>query len=203
MLFGFAIILPCFAEENHSTAPGAATERGTTPPRSADDGSAGTGKDAGSPAAKGDEANGVDTRVTVLPRHPRDKMSDVKAVTTATPRNLLERRPRAPAAVETVHRNAIGMTVIRHEGPNQHLGAHNDVQGVTRPPVPDAGHFANTERLGDRTTSNASTIAKSIAPNRGMINGTRQARPGSSLSAIGGPAGTVAGISGTTIRPKH
>ncbi|MGO9702734.1 MAG: hypothetical protein ACLPX7_26140 [Xanthobacteraceae bacterium] len=39
--------------------------------------------------------------------------------------------------------------------------------------------------------------------NRSAINGTNLIRAGSAPSGIGGPAKTVAGINGTTIRPPH
>jgi hypothetical protein len=38
---------------------------------------------------------------------------------------------------------------------------------------------------------------------RGRIDGTHLIRPAPALAVLGGPARTVAGINGTTMRPKH
>jgi hypothetical protein len=48
---------------------------------------------------------------------------------------------------------------------------------------------------------NSSPIRSSV--NRGAIDGSGLIRPSSATSALGGPAKWVAGINGSTIRPKH
>jgi hypothetical protein len=214
-LFGVATIVRCFAQEGRSVATDASAERGSSPPRSGDDASGTVStRDGQSTPRAGGEVDGIDTRITVLPRRPgdgRDKAGDVKVVKPVAPRNLLARRTPAPGASEPAVRNAIGVSVVRHEGLGQPVTGRGAPSTIARNPAvgangiveSPASHFANAERRVDRAPQTANPIVKSIAPNHGGIDGTGLTRRGSVPSGIGGPATFVAGINGTSIRPKH
>lgn len=206
-LFAAAMTAPCVAQENHSTAPDAA-ERVSPAPRSGDDGPAVTGKDVNSPTGKSSEANGIDTRITVTPRHSgeaRDKAGHAEAVKTVSPRNLLT-RPR-PAAAGPAMRNAIGVTVIRHDGfgesGSRSTFPHSPVSAPNTKALTNGGQTAHFNLPMERSLQNAHAGSQPIAPMHGGISGTSLAHGAAAPAAIGGPVTSFGGISGTSFRPKH
>jgi hypothetical protein len=169
-------------------------------------------KNVNPPVANGGDADGIDTRITVLPRRlgsGRDKVGSATVVKSIAPRNLLARPMAAPGASEPAVRNAIGVSVVRREGLEQHIGehvssiAHGAASGAMGVAGTATSRFAKAEGPIERPTPNANLFVKPAALNRGAINGTSLIRPGSAPSGIGGPAKAIAGINGTAIRPKH
>jgi hypothetical protein len=167
-------------------------------------------RDANAPSANNGNPNGIDTRITVFSRRPpggRGKPENAKVVRIA-PRNLLA-RPFAPAAAEPIGRNSIGAFVVHREGPVEHGGPHFPT--VAHSPPPGAigtlgsatGRFAKPDALSVRSVPGANPAVRVGAVNRGTINGTSLARPGSAPSGVGGPAKTAAGLNGSAIRPRY
>ena len=204
-LMGTWISFACLAEEAARDGGGSslpANSDGSLPPARED--VAGGGKD----------SDAIDTRNTAQPRRlgKRDELreGDTKprpfARHTFRPQRLSKREGSGQ-----VSRDAIGLPVIRHDGKEQESGQRHDVPAVVHEPaVAPKGFGANASGGGARTgisvgrsSSNANLIVRPSALNRGTINGTTFARPGVGSSSVGGPAKPVAGISGTTIRPKH
>ena len=56
---------------------------------------------------------------------------------------------------------------------------------------------------GHEAHQSVSPIATTSTINHASINGTGLARPGSGPGIVGGPAKNIAGINGSSIRPKH
>ncbi len=195
----------CLAEDaargsSGSTLP--ANPDGSRPPARED--AAGGGKD----------SDAIDTRITVQPRRlgKRDELREGDTKPRPFARHMF--RPRRLSAREgrgQVTRDAIGLPVARHDGMEQPSGQRHELPGLIHDPaVAPVGFGANANgglaRTGGalgRPSSNANQIVRPAALNRGTINGTNLTRPGVGPSSIGGPAKPVAGISGTTIRPKH
>jgi hypothetical protein len=124
-----------------------------------------------------------------------------KAESSAT-RNFHRRMFSASGASTRTERNAIGVPILQHESTVRHDGEH---PGITGDAAGNGGLAKTEDGLGRPTalTPSAHPHDRSIAPNRGVIDGTAMTRPGRSPSGVGGPAKAVAGINGTTIRPKH
>jgi len=184
-----------------------------------------TANDRSSVETRARDLNAIDTRITVQSRRTNtnpNKLRDLKSMTTSVaPRGAAVRRGNAPEAGNHVARNAVGARVVRHEdGRGRDGKTHGAVAvsaaaaaGIDRS-IPDSLAKADGS-LGGRPSGvqpsvvqpNAiSTVAPTVAPaalNRGMINGTKVVRLGFAPAVIGGPTKTVAGISGTMIRPKH
>jgi hypothetical protein len=222
-LLGASTSERCFAEEGGSGASeGTAVERGGLPPLSSEDVSKhdsqsapGTNGDAakiptGGAASEATHAagqiDGIDTRVTVQPRRPggrRDKVGNT-VVKSIAPRNLLARRMAAPGALGPVVRDAIGVSVTHREGLEHFtIVVHGPATGAIGIAGGATGRVAKPEGSIAPAIPNANALVRPTVLNRGAINGTSLVRPGSSPSGVGGPAKTVAGINGTTIRSKH
>lgn len=169
-----------------------------------------TGEGAPRETSAGGNAEGIDTRITVPPRRSgggRDKIAGPKAVKLVPPRNLLARRAAVPSGAEPVVRNAVGAVVLRHAGFEQHNGERSltvvpsSISGTSNPAASAIGRPVKSLGPSERPTT--SLIVRPVVVNRSAINGTNLIRAGSAPSGIGGPAKTVAGINGTTIRPPH
>jgi len=231
-LFGATPNATSFAEEVRSGAPDGSAERSGPSAASGEPAARSTSKSSAQPVAvgggdaakistgdgapreigAGGDSEGIDTRITVLSRRPgsgRDKFGSPKVVKLIAPRNLLARRPVAPSGTEPAVRNAVGVVIPRREGIEQHNGERSSI--IVRNAASGASGYVGgaTDRIVKpqgsigRPTTNANLIVKPVVVNRGAINGTNLIRPGSAPSGIGGPAKTVAGINGTTIRPPH
>jgi hypothetical protein len=165
-----------FAEES-----GSAAHDGSRPP-SGENAAGGAGKS--EPENK--DSDRIDTRITVQPHAPavrRDEAKELKAkVRSRAASNLRPHGSSAPTPSGGVVRNAIGMPVAL---PRRQRAS---IQVVDRPHI---------------QKPNTSPIVSPTASGRGTINGTGLIRPGHAPSGVGGPAKATAGISGTTIRPKH
>jgi hypothetical protein len=169
----------------------------------------GLGAATNSPAAAGPGDNGdhaIDTSIGIPSRRldrGRSRIENVKARI----RLLMPRRPSTPGTLEPGMRNAIGVPVAPHSGPGRREDEHRGVPTVA-PNSPASGVATNTKAedhlerpafvRGDTGLS-----AGANTSNRGAISGTGAMHPGASPHGIGGPAKTVAGISGTTIHAKH
>ena len=164
--------------------------------------------------AHASDAEAIDTHITVQSRRPQNtpgKARDAKSnFRISVPGNIHARRLPAPGAVNPNARNAIGLPVTRHEGiqerSSEPLGA--PVQSPAHePPGIAAGGAGNLKTDGlERSTiarSNPSPIVSAPFAQRGTINGRGLIRPSSAPSGLGGPAKVVAGINGTSARPKH
>lgn len=201
-LIGTWMSFACLAEEaardgGGSTLP--ANPDGSRPPARED--AAGGGKD----------ADAIDTRITVQPRRlgKRDELREGDTKPRPFARHIF--RPRRSESSGHVTRDAIGLSVARQGGTEPGSGQRHDLPAlVHNPATATSGFGANANgglaRTGGafaRQPSNANSLGKPAALNRGTINGTNLTRPGFGPSSVGGPAKPVAGISGTTIRPKH
>ncbi len=157
----------------------------------------------------GKDSDAIDTRITVQPRRlgRRGEEGHIKPL---APRVFRPRRLSADEGSGLVARDAIGLPVAPHDGlkgvgPRHHVPAlgHNPAGAPTGFGANASGGLARTGGAPGHLPLNANQIARPAALNRGAINGTTIVRPGFGPPSVGGPAKPVAGISGTTIRPKH
>ena len=169
-----------------------------------------TGDGAPKEGSVGGNTEGIDVRITVTARRSgagRDKIAGSKTVKLVAPRNLLARRVGVPIGTQPVVRNAVGAVVLRREGFEQHndgrslVVAPSSISGTSNPAGSTIGKITKPPGSFERPTT--SVIVRPVVVNRGAINGTNLIRPGSAPSGIGGPAKTVAGINGTTIKSRH
>jgi hypothetical protein len=180
------------------------------------EGSHAVAKGGNSPDTHAGDSNAIDTRITVQSgrsRNTSDKARDAKSnFKIIAPGSVHARRLPAPGAVKPNARNAIGLAVTRHEGVQEHIGephgvpvqnAIHDAPGIA---ASGASNLAKTDGGLDRPAigrPSASPVVSAPVPQRGTINGTGLIRPSSAPSGLGGPAKVVAGINGTSTRPKH
>ncbi len=170
------------------------------------------GGDVNPAPSAGKDSDTTDTRITVQPWAPGRRNAAKNADTKHWPfaRPLFRPRRSAHESPGGVTRDAIGLPVARHDI-EQGRGQQRDLPAfVSDPAAAPTGLGANTSGGHARSggafahpPSNANSNVRSSTLNRGTINGTNFVRPGVGLSSVGGPAKPVAGISGTTIRPKH
>ncbi len=164
-------------------------------------------------AGGGKDADAIDTRITVQPRRlgKRDELREGDTKPRPFARHIFRPRRSAHESPAGVTHDAIGLPVARHDGMEQGRGQRRDLPVLGHDPAAAptgfganaSGGLARTGGALGRPSSNANQIVRPAALNRGTINGTNLTRPGVGPSSIGGPAKPVAGISGTTIRPKH
>ena len=116
------------------------------------------------------------------------------------PRRLLVR----PA--EGVRRNAIGVHLPpREESRTVPIVVHGPTvaPGVGIGAIGGMGKSLNVSPR-ERLVHAPPTLRMVTAPaNRGTISGTAMTKPGTSISGIGGPAKSVVGINGSTIKPRY
>lgn len=132
-------------------------------------------------------------------------------------------KPNAPAAPKSLHlaparqgrlgaapapgakiigRNAIGQPVTQANGATR-PAADSFGRATVHPPV--AMGSAGRPSLNAGSEQGRLAVPNANAPilNRGSIGGATMNRSGKVMSPLGGQAKPVAGINGTTIRPKH
>lgn len=116
------------------------------------------------------------------------------------PRRLLVR----PA--EGVRRNAIGVHLPpREESRTVPIVVHGPTvaPGVGIGAIGGMGKSLNVSPR-ERLVHGPPALRMVTAPaNRGTISGTAMTKPGTSISGIGGPAKSVVGINGSTIKPRY
>jgi hypothetical protein len=131
-------------------------------------------------------------------------------------RNLYRRMLSVPRTPNRPVRNAIGVPVLPHERVERHDNLHPDVLhpgtlsaphnspgGTTVAPGNVGSRLTRIEGGAGRHAPNANPIVAPAAANRGAVSGTGLMHRNLGPSQIGGPKASVAGINGTTIRPKH
>jgi hypothetical protein len=141
----------------------------------------------------------------------RDEVGQVETKFRSRPSGALHpRRLSAAGASDRVVRNAIGMPVA--EGAERRQSERHDFPSVGQSPIAGVVSAAGsgTGNLSKAEGGPAGIVRPAPIPAvtattlyRGTINGTSLVRPGFGPSGVGGPARAVAGISGTTIRPKR
>jgi hypothetical protein len=173
----------------------------------------GNAKDFNTAAPGGNSADDIDTRITVQshrrPGAKQNKLGEVKTrINSALVSNSHRRMFHASAASGPIVRNAVSMPVVQHGSVERGDGKHLDTIGAPRPAaaltseVPTGG-FARAGMHFEQTKNDNPNVG-STAVNRGTINGTGLIhRNTAGISGLGGPTTAVAGINGTTIRPKH
>jgi hypothetical protein len=160
------------------------------------------------PAAETPPPDAVDSSIAAPPRRAGAKPSrdaNVK-IESPMPANL-HRKTFSPArpAGQTV-RNAVGVTLQKHDSAERHNGANPDRAAVR--PGPAIAKTGVTERsTPGGSVERVPVIIKPIvappAASHGPINGTTMVHQSASSARIGGPSPVGVGINGTTIRPKH
>jgi hypothetical protein len=116
----------------------------------------------------------------------------------AAPASYQVRRLAVPGPSDTVPRNSIGVAVAPQKSATADRG--ENLKAAAPAPVAAARGFA--DHFGDHDAMSLPVATASI-PNRGKIDGTDLIRPSVAPSGLGGPAKALAGINGTTLRPKH
>jgi len=162
------------------------------------------------PAAETPPPDAVDSSIAAPPRRAGAKPGrDANAkIESPMPANL-HRKTFSPArpAGQTV-RNAVGVTMQKHDSAEQHGGVN-----AGRIAVPHGPAVAKTGITESPNGGSAGPIERApvivrpiVAPptaSHSPINGTGLVHRSASSSGIGGPSAPAAGINGTTIRPKH
>ncbi len=145
--------------------------------------------------------NEIDTRITVQPHSP---------LKPAPKANVTSIAPKSPNLVPQS---------ITHESVSPMRNATGVLVSTPRPakaPIPTsappAAYGSTAGAAGLSVFSGVANSARQAAgsnlhawqkTNNGAITGTGVTRPGTGAGIIGGPAKTVAGINGTTIRPRQ
>jgi hypothetical protein len=160
------------------------------------------------------DTSAIDTRITAPSRHSRNtlgKAPDAKSSFRIIAPGNIHARP-LPASLKPPERNAIGQPAaprdgIRGRNDDSHvLPPHNSAPAVAGTAPGAAGGSTGTKAGLERPTiahSNPSPIVSAPVVQRGAITGTGLVRPNSAPLSLGGPAKVVAGINGTSTRPKH
>jgi hypothetical protein len=134
-----------------------------------------------------------------------------------TPENFQVRRVAVPAPSGTIPRNAIGVAIAPQKSVTASSGESfkpaaaapiatslGDGKADGYPGEPDIALKPSHPLATASIPSVSSLSASNPAPqNRGRIDGASLIRPSVAPSGLGGPAKTVAGINGTTLRPKR
>jgi hypothetical protein len=138
-------------------------------------------------------------------------------VKSATPANYQVRRVAVPAPSGTIPRNAIGVAIAPQKSVT--ASSRESFKPAAAAPITTgigvgkAGGYPGEPDIALKPShplatasipSVSSLSALSPGPqNRGKIDGASLIRPSVAPSGLGGPAKTVAGINGTTLRSKH
>ena len=188
---------------------------GDSKPGTGESGQKGTavGQDVKPSTIGGKDSDAIDTRITVQPRRLGGRSAVREGETRRrplAPRMFQPRRWSAPEGSRQVTRDAIGLPVAHHDGIEQGNGQRHDLPALVHDPAAATTGFGANASGGLARTGgpfghplNANPIVRPSGLNPGTINGTNLARRGSGPSSIGGPTKPIAGISGTTIRPKQ
>jgi hypothetical protein len=140
-------------------------------------------------------ANPIDTSITVLPRHPSGAKADapfgkqgIRVAPTSPPR---PHRIPGPTAGQPAPRNAIGMPVVPRQPAGVSRSSPFGLRAVSPPVTPSMSgslaHGSGTIGAMSRNGASANPVIRPVAP----------------PSRIGGPAIAVGGINGATFRTKH
>lgn len=121
------------------------------------------------------------------------------------PRNLLGRRTSLPVPAERIQPNAIGVVAGR---PGRESETHATTPTLRFPAVGGTGGAGVAKPSGGLESFRQPQLhtpptVNSAVSSRSAISGTGASRPGYAPAAIGGPAKTTTGISGTAFRAKH
>jgi hypothetical protein len=201
-----------FAEESGPAAhvgagSNSSPEPSGSPPPPGENGPGGAEKS----APENKDSDRIDTRITVQPHGPavgRDDARQLKAKVRSWAAGNL---PRRLTAHEPVGRNAIGVAVAPHENPGRRNGhgspfaVHGPVAAMGTGASASGGMVkAGAGPGGEKFARPLTAPGLAAAPvHRGTIAGTGMTRPGASPSPLGGSSKAVAGINGSTIRPKY
>jgi hypothetical protein len=173
------------------------------------------------PTAKGasdaQAKDGSNADIVPSPVSPTTDKAQTTNVKSRTPGNYQVRRVAVPVPPNAIPRNAIGVAIAPPKGVTASSGesfkpgpaASTDAgigegkaggypreQGIALKPLHPLA-TASIPSVSSLSISNAG------AANRGKIDGASLIRPSVAPSGLGGPARPVAGINGTTLRPKH
>jgi hypothetical protein len=171
-----------------------------------------TVKDVQPPTPAGKDAGAIDTSIAPSRRldHKPGKTGEGKTTIQPAPQNLRRRTLSASPTPNRPIRNAIGVPVPARQSVERYDSTHPGAPAVPRAspggtavPGSVGSRFTRTEGAIAHRTPNQNPIVTPVAPNRGAISGTGLIRRNVGPSQIGGPKASVAGVNGTTIRPKH
>jgi len=144
------------------------------------------------PADTGDTAIGVaPSRAGVTPERARGANVNTKS---AAPGNYQVRHITVPSPSDTAPRNSIGVAVV----PPPKTATTSE--STLKPAAPLT--LAPQSAIANRNVI-AKPVTTASIPSRGKIDGAGLIRPSTALFGLGGPAKTLAGINGTTLRPKR
>lgn len=142
-------------------------------------------------------ANPIDTSVTVLPRRPSGAKSKApygkQGFRVAPASRPQPHRLPAPIGVQPAPRNAIGVPVVPHQAAGTSHSPPLGMRVLPQPaPLSARAQFGGAIRAMPRT-----------GPNVPGVGGGSFIRPFVPPSGIGGPARTIGGINGTSFRRKN
>jgi hypothetical protein len=167
--------------------------------RTADPHGSSTGRDHAS-ERRTQNANPIDTSVTVLPRRPNGAKSEApygKQGFRVAPANTPQpHRLPTPMGAQPAPRNAIGVPVVPHQAAGTSHGPTLGM-GVLPQPVPLSARGNFAQFGGGDIGAKPRT-----APDVPGVGGGSFIRPLAPPSGIGGPARTIGGVNGTTFRRK-
>jgi hypothetical protein len=154
-------------------------------------------------------ANPIDTRITVQsPTKPKNTTKTPEwTKIVGTSNNLRDRRQTsAPGLRIDLERNAIGVLTPREFKPSGVDGTARGAAGTALKKFasvgrPNSGPLVSIPAPTVRTKTNAPTA--NTQRNLSVLNGSGIGHPGAGTGMIGGAAGSVAGINGTSFHPKH
>jgi hypothetical protein len=161
----------------------------------------------------GKDAGAIDTSLVPSRRLDRrlNNIGEAKTTIESATENLHRRMLSVSPTPDRPIRNAIGVPVPAHQGVERNDGVHPGALavphassgGATTAPGGVGSHFTGTEATVDHRAANPNPVVAPAMMNRGAISGTGLAHRNAGSSQIGGPKASVAGINGTTIRPKR
>jgi hypothetical protein len=173
----------------------------------ADKGKSPPTKGAGTPEIHMKDLGPVDTRITVPPQ-PRRTDERKQNPLLHSPTGLRTQPPHTQRPGGATPRNSIGEAVPSSAQPGARAPSQGSSPGAAAPPVTARGSTGPgnpAAALGNPALAPFHPHPITAAPEapRSTINGTSVARRGNGPSGIGGQAKPLAGINGSTIRPKH
>jgi hypothetical protein len=164
-------------------------------------------KGAGTPEMRMKDLGPVDTRIAVPPQpHRTDERRQNPLL--HSPTGLRAQPPHIQHPGGAITRNSIGEVVPSSAQPGARAPSQGSSPGAGAPPVTThgsagPGNPAAAPGNPAATPFHAAPITAAPEAPRSTINGTGVARRGNGPSGIGGQAKPLAGINGSTIRPKH
>jgi hypothetical protein len=173
-----------------------------------------TVKDVNPSVPGGKDSGAIDTNIAPsrrLDKKPNKIEEGKSTIESPATRDLRRRMLSVPPTPSHPARNAIGVPVPQHESvdrrdiahPNSVAAPPKSPAGTTAVPASTGSHVTKAEAGVDHHVPNANPIITPPAANRGAITGTGLTHHNFGPSQIGGPKASVAGVNGTTIKPKH